>query len=211
METASIRAVGFDLDNTLVDRDGAFRRLMDSWVGQDALDEVAAKDSHGISCRAAFFDWLALRFPQLDGDLWGRFQREIADFVEPIPGVAPLLQGLTDEGFAVAILSNGGSKLQRAKLAAAGLERWFPPDRILISEEIGFEKPDPRAFAALREVLSSDEVLFVGDQLDADIKGAKRAGLQACWLGGDRSEALADSVIARITDLEHLLLSSHDS
>ncbi len=72
----------------------------------------------------------------------------------------------------------------RGWLRRAGLDggfRW-----VVTSVEAGCRKPDPRFFGfALRKCgLSRDEVLFVGNQLDTDIRGAERAGLRSVWLSG---------------------------
>jgi 2-haloacid dehalogenase len=82
----------------------------------------------------------------------------------------------------VGVVSNGLSAVQRSRLQKTGLEPRF--HAILISEEIGIQKPDPRIFheAAERLGVPADSgVLMVGDNLNSDIRGALDAGLHACW------------------------------
>ena len=90
---------------------------------------------------------------------------------------------------------------------------------IVTSAEVGYRKPHPRAFkAALAHWpdIRPDEIAMVGDRLDADIAGAKRAGLFAVWMrhqpakGEDRQERpwgpdAPDAVIRRLGDLPKTL------
>ncbi len=102
--------------------------------------------------------------------------------VRPRPEVGELLARLAPR-YRLAVVSNGGAR-QREKLARAGLERAFAAERVVISSEVGAEKPDPRIFArALAALgLAEGEVLHVGDDPVRDILGAQRAGLRSCWL-----------------------------
>ena len=54
---------------------------------------------------------------------------------------------------------------------------------MLISEEIGLAKPDPRFFRAAGEALglAPADLLCVGDNPVADVAGARSAGIEAWW------------------------------
>jgi FMN phosphatase YigB (HAD superfamily) len=67
-------------------------------------------------------------------------------------------------------------------LARVGLERFF--DEILISGRLGVRKPHPAIFSELTRllVLAAEEIVFVGDELQADIIGAQKAGMRAVWM-----------------------------
>lgn len=79
------------------------------------------------------------------------------------------------------LLTNGLAEVQRARLARAGIETLF--DAVLISEEVGLAKPDPRFFElGLRALgLPRQRVLCVGDSPGSDIRGGHAAGLATCW------------------------------
>jgi 2-haloacid dehalogenase len=79
------------------------------------------------------------------------------------------------------IVTNGISRVQRGRIARAGVGDLFR--EIVISEELGISKPDPRFFArALRGLgVRPPEALCVGDSLASDIRGARAAGIDACW------------------------------
>ena len=72
--------------------------------------------------------------------------------------------------------------MQKSRLAGAGLTPFF--SHIIISGEIGCEKPDPLFFEqTLARCGISDraKALVVGDSLSADIAGGNSCGLDTCW------------------------------
>ncbi len=79
------------------------------------------------------------------------------------------------------LVTNGLSQVQRGRLAASGLAAHF--SAVLISEELGLAKPDPRFFHAASEALgiACADLLCIGDSPGADIAGARAAGIDACW------------------------------
>lgn len=109
--------------------------------------------------------------------------RAVAGALRPLPGARRLLEGLRGRGLRLALVSNldhsSGAPLL---LAAAGLEGLF--DAVVLSEDVGFCKPDRRPFqAALAGLgLSPADAFHVGDEAVADVWGAGRAGLRTVWL-----------------------------
>lgn len=122
---------------------------------------------------------------------------------------AEVLQRLRARGIPIALITNGPSGLQRGKLRATGIEAAF--DVVIVSGEHGVHKPDPEIFALALAGLgsSADETLHVGDNLVADVAGARDAGLTAVWI--DRSQAALpdadrpDTVIAGLRELYGML------
>jgi len=93
----------------------------------------------------------------------------------------------------IALLTNGDSGLQREKITASGLGKFF--DAIAISGECGVGKPRAEIFHALLAelALEPNEAVMVGNSLERDIAGAKNAGLAgAIWLRVPGSEEPAD-------------------
>jgi putative hydrolase of the HAD superfamily len=90
--------------------------------------------------------------------------------------VLPALERL-QRRFRLLAVSNGN-----ADLAAIGLARYF--EHALAAREAGMLKPDPRIFDLLlqRAGLGTDEVVHVGDDVVADVEGARRAGVTPVWL-----------------------------
>ncbi len=96
----------------------------------------------------------------------------------PMPGTKEMLAGLSAQGVALAILSNGWAKLQQAKASIIQF-----PGPVLTSDELGFWKPDPKAFELALEKLKLEKstTLYVGDSPETDVAGAKGVGLQTIW------------------------------
>ncbi|MBD4426876.1 HAD-IA family hydrolase, partial [Xanthomonas citri pv. citri] len=77
----------------------------------------------------------------------------------------------------------GFTALQQIRLERTGLRDHF--DALVISEEVGVPKPDPRIFDyALAQAGNPDRdrVLMVGDTAESDILGGMRSGLSTVWL-----------------------------
>jgi putative hydrolase of the HAD superfamily len=186
-----IRAVFFDLDNTLVDRQAAFERYL-AELGRrfPALDaeRMRALDEHGLAPRHTFCEAVVQCFPCLGmsaSELWDDFAEGLARAVEPRPHITELLSRV-GRRYRLAAVSNGSGRRQREKLARAGLAELLPD--CFISGEIGARKPDPRLFhfALDSTGLRPDEVLFVGDDPVRDIAGAHGVGLHTCWISHGR-------------------------
>lgn len=116
-------------------------------------------------------------FPQSPGPMahWPR--------VEAVPGVEHALATL-HQRYRLGLLTNAadsGEALVRAALGRVGLEGHF--DLVLTARELGCRKPDPACYRLAARVLGCRpaEVVMVGDDYDADVAGARRAGLRAVW------------------------------
>jgi putative hydrolase of the HAD superfamily len=110
----------------------------------------------------------------------------------------------------LAIVTNGAPRLQRAKIAAAGLA-----DRgmaVIVSGELGVGKPDPRVLAAALTALGADPTaaVMVGDAPERDVAGARAAGVMAVWINRfghelGLEEPRPDATIASLDELVALV------
>lgn len=75
------------------------------------------------------------------------------------------------------ILSNGFTELQARKMQSAGIDHYF--DGVVLSEDIGVNKPDPAIFEHALWVagVSKAETLMIGDNFEVDIEGAQQVGI----------------------------------
>jgi putative hydrolase of the HAD superfamily len=98
-------------------------------------------------------------------------------YIKPNPDVIPTLIALRDEGCKLGIVSNGRSVKQWEKLIRLGLHHFF--DAVIISENVGSEKPQSKIFRIATEKLGvkPEEAAYVGDDLETDVFGANKAGL----------------------------------
>jgi len=120
-------------------------------------------------------------------------------FPDALPAIAVLRQG----GLRVGIVSNFDSRLKGicAGLALAGAVHF-----IMASAEVGFAKPARQIFDAAiqRAGASASRTLVVGDSLDEDVAGARRAGCAALLLDRERRRRGPD-VIHALTELPQRL------
>lgn len=215
---SSLRAVAFDLDDTLCARTAAAGSLFREWLGpveESRWAELRTRDDRGHAPREPFFEWFTEAFPQLGlspEEALGRFREELPRHLHPNPGAISLLNRLREHGLPLAILTNGGHAFQNAKMAATGLTDFFAPDLVLTASGLPQPKPSHAAFATLVQALKvpAGSVLFVGDDLQLDVHGARAAGLQACWLrdgsaNPDNMEVAADTVVDSLTELTAML------
>ncbi len=98
--------------------------------------------------------------------VWGQFDATNTSSTRPEAGV----------------ISNGSTDSQNTKLDVMGVRHLFSV--VLISEEVGIRKPDPRIFRMCLEKLglNPSEAIFVGDNPVLDVAGATAVGIRAIWL-----------------------------
>lgn len=207
------KAILFDLDDTLLDMVSA---VQDSWrevcddvapgLGGDAegLREAVRRegalfwaDEEAVAeYRVRPLDSrihvvrLALLSEGLDDaraeEIAGRSLRGYLDRLAPFPDSIETLEALRARGYRLGMVTNGSSDTQREKIARWKLERYF--DEIVIESEFGRGKPDPGVFAkALAGTgAAPHEAWMVGDNLYADIGGARAAGIHSVWIHRER-------------------------
>jgi putative hydrolase of the HAD superfamily len=115
----------------------------------------------------------------LVADLYAAFAR--AECWRVNPGLGPLLEACRSRRLRLGIVSNWDLRL-RPLLEELGFLGWADP--VLISAEVGQEKPTPGFFAlALRALaVPPERVLHIGDTWTDDVLGATGCGMQAAWL-----------------------------
>jgi len=114
-------------------------------------------------------------------ELSSRYMNQYGQHWSFIPGGRDAFLSIADS-FQVGILTNGFTEIQHAKLAQ------FPElsersSSIIISEEVGYMKPDPRIFdhAAAAVNCMADEILYIGDSYRSDVVGGSGAGWNVAW------------------------------
>lgn len=183
-----------DLDNTLLDRTGAFRawgeRFLDS-VGAPGADIewLLSVDADGLTDRWDVADAIraryGLRIPSID--LVDELHDGVVANTRLDPLVACALRIADDAGWVPVVVSNGAVRQQDAKIRRTGLDRYVAD--WVISEEAGVSKPNPRIFAlaAQRARMPLRGAWVVGDSPEADIGGAAAVGLPSVWLHRGRT------------------------
>ena len=211
----------FDLDNTLIDRNGALRKTIAVWLMEQgmvestdreaALEKIMVRDNWGYTDRPDFCNWLQLTYGNKAGnettghELFDYILNNIAFYVQADMTVLNVLLNLGNH-YRLVLATNGNSITQRNKLKQAGLTTLFKADHLFISGEMGHAKPDKRFFDFIIERLSicPPHAMVIGDDPLNDIEAASQCGLKTCWLSHGRQEWPAirpDIVINEITEI----------
>ena len=125
----------------------------------------------------------------------------------------PTLKKLEKDGYRMGLISNAGDDQDVHQLVRRfGIASYF--DFILTSAACSYRKPHPRIFelAIANWYFLPSETVMVGDNLDADIRGAKSAGLYAVWISRragssseDQPRVQPDATVSTLAELPALL------
>lgn len=199
-----VTTVLLDLDGVLLDHRRAAVEAVHDWLGERATPEVvaawfAAQDLRLAEWRAGTATWQEQRRNRLRDVLpllgapvpddaaldalfasgyGAAYRRSWHGF----PDAQPALAALRRAGLRLAVLTNGAEDQQLAKLSAVGLLDAVGP--VFTAEALGLRKPDPAAFleGCRRLGAAPDTVVYVGDEHEVDVLGARAAGLHAVLL-----------------------------
>lgn len=234
------RAVLFDAFGTIVHPEPGWEGLRQecltvvhgTWAGRNvplpdflvAYEAARAEQHAALDANLREFDFAA-RFrnalvrcgvPAIEAEPWGpiaaeryhRFQQALVHAYDQATRVLPELKA---QGYRLGLVSNynhGG--VLRDALARLGLLAHF--DAIIVSGDVGVLKPHPRIFRAATDALGVEphEAVMVGNDVDADVRGAKGAGLRVVWTPYPRASPApprgeADAVVERLADLPKVL------
>ncbi|MEU6348791.1 HAD family hydrolase [Streptomyces sp. NPDC047072] len=178
-----------DLDNTLIDRDAAFRStaatlLAEHGLPEGDLDWLTTLDASGCTPRHEVASAIAERYGGLDAR--GFLDRGVIARTTLDAPVREALAEAVADGWTCVIVTNGRTGQQEAKIRHAGLDRlvhgW------VVSEAAGCRKPEPEIFhaAAAAAGLPLDGAWMIGDSARADIRGGLAVGARSVWVSGGR-------------------------
>lgn len=217
------RLAFFDLDNTLLDRDAAFRRWLDEFVTDHKLDLAArgwliCAGSRYTGPMDAFFSHAREKFDLASSvdDLWHQYRRRMPELAECRPEDFAALAELRAAGWKTAIVTNGMTDNQQGKINRTGLAALF--DAWCISGEVGIRKPDRGIFelAARRCGSRLDQGgWMIGDSITLDIRGGRAAGLRTIWIRRSSSwphdEITPGHEVDTVADAVNVLLGQLDT
>jgi len=216
-----IRAVIFDLDNTLVDFmlmkrqavEAAARAMVDCGLPMTPAEATEGiyktYETLGIEYQQVFDQYLVNELGYIDyrilaaGIVAYRKAREAA--LQLYPHVRQTISQLLRRGMKLAVLSDAPRREAWLRLCQLGLHHDF--DVVVTYEDTGFRKPSREPFERVLHDLDvqPNEAVMIGDWPDRDVVGAKAAGLWTVWakygdtFGVERTNA--DYEIAGIQEL----------
>jgi putative hydrolase of the HAD superfamily len=166
------------------------------WMGRDAAGLAELRRA----CAEALRD--ALGRPELDLDALEATLLAAIRFA-PFPDAVPALRELRAAGVRLVAASNWDVSLHE-QLAATGLTPLL--DGALSSAEVGAPKPDPEIFTRALALAgaTAEQALHVGDDVEADVGGARAAGMTPVLIDRD-GELAPPPGVTRIASLRELL------
>ena len=217
-----IRAVVFDLDNTLVDFmamkrlsiEAAINAMIDAGLKlkreeiQQRIDTIYKE--RGIEFQNVFDELLYNEFQKVDykilsaGVIAYRRAREAA--LVPYPHVYKTLMELVKMGLKLGVVSDAPAKEAWLRLTYLNLHHIF--DHIVTFEDTGKRKPDSAPF---KKILSSlhvhpSEALMVGDWAERDMVGAAKVGMKTVFARyGDTFETVESNADYEANDVSELI------
>jgi putative hydrolase of the HAD superfamily len=209
-----IKSVLFDLDDTLIDHDGAirtaasalFNNLMTNrendcqafverwislnrdWYKKFYAKQVTFQESARGKLREAFLPY-GYRFSDKDADTL------LSEYWERYVSMCQLFNDVKEcfiqlQEYKIGVLTNGQENQQMEKLKRCGILSIL--DVVVTSETGGFDKPKPEIFlhACNKMGLQPRETIYVGDNLELDALASRNAGLVGVWLDRLHNDSL---------------------
>jgi len=217
MGALTIKAVLFDLDGTLLDRDSSllsfvskqYERIPELQAVEKNrfIERFIELDCHGYVWKDIVYQQLIEQFSLQHIDWRLLLEDYLCNFQQHCigyPNMLRMLKELKNNQIQLALVSNGYGQFQYDNFKALNIDHLF--DEILISEWEGLRKPDPAIFLrALHKLdVSAEEAVFVGDHPVNDVRASRDVGMRAVWKRNGQSDQTVDAD-ATIEDLKELI------
>jgi HAD superfamily hydrolase (TIGR02253 family) len=217
-----IKAVIFDLDNTLTDFmktkeravEAAAEAMIDAGLPCSKVEAIAGinevYEAEGIEYQRVFDRYLIKQLGKLDFRIQAAgivaYRRAREGTLAVYPHVSATLIELIKRGLRLGILSDAPRMQAWLRLAYLQLHNLF--DAVVTYEDTGVRKPAPEPFEyVLRELgIAADEALMVGDWPRRDIEGARRYGIRTVYARyGDTSGELCYDADYAVDDIAEVI------
>lgn len=200
-----IKAIGWDLDDTLYQRSDFYRAAFETMqknvvhihqsfetfyrifeVQSDIeyekfIREGKAKEQYQLDRILSTYKYFNCEMSVEQATIFQALNEYYRQHLTLDSEIIHVFEHLQAAGYDLFILTNGPSIDQRNKLNTLQINRWIPENRWFISEELNSSKPDIEIFNHVAEELGylSHEFAYIGDNYTNDILGASQAGWHA--------------------------------
>jgi putative hydrolase of the HAD superfamily len=219
-----IKAILFDLDNTLVDfmkmksmaSKAAISAMIDAGLKVDSkkIEKTLWKlyERYGIEHQKIFQLLLQELTGKLDIKILAAgviaYRKVKEAFLEPYPNVIPTLITLIKKGYRIGIITDAPRFQAWTRLCAMKLQHFF--DIIIALEDTGKKKIEELPFrVAMKKLgLKPEEIMMIGDSIEKDILPAKKLGIKtvlARYGEYEKKDGKADFEIYDISELTKFL------
>lgn len=177
------------------------RIYSDIILAQEKEGKIRREDSFYARLRMTYRD-AGLEITREESDQFEAEYRYGQTVITMFDFMKDVLDYCKEEKLPIAVLTNGNHEGQWRKVEALNLQRWFLPEQIFVSGDIGYHKPDVHAFKAVGAHMHflPEHTWYIGDTYESDISGASRAGWRTLWLN-HRTRPCPDKVSAADKEL----------
>lgn len=221
-----IKAVLFDLDGTLLNRDASVKsfieqqydrleKLLNSIPKESYISRFIQLDKRGYVWKDTVYQQLVDEF-NIDMITWEEllqdYLNEFNKHCVPFPHLIRMLEKLKSDHIALGMITNGYGQFQMDNMKALGIDKYV--DVILVSEWEGIKKPNPQIFNRALEQLHvlPNECIFIGDHPENDVKGAQQVGMIGIWKRDSQWDYVeADAVIDDLLEIPLIIDTLNES
>lgn len=212
-----IKAVLLDLDNTLYEYEKCNNAGLDAVINKlssifnkpnevvkkvfnESREQVKEqlKDTAASHSRFLYFQKMVESLKgstdmKLIQDIHNLYWENYFNQMKLFDGAVDFLRQLKNSGIKIVIVSNLLVDIQSKKLIHLGIDKFI--DFVVTSEEAGKDKPERSIFLLSLEKLgmSKNDVVFIGDELDTDIRGARDFGIKHILVNEGDFKGVAES------------------
>lgn len=215
-----IKAIIFDLDGTLLNRDESvkafiaeqYERLIDSLhpiPKEQYIQRFIELDQRGYVWKDKVYKQLLEEFSISDMTWEELLEDYLTYFKEncvPFPHLIQTLEKLKQDNFMVGMITNGKGLFQFDNIKALKIAPYI--DAVLISDWEKVKKPDPVIFRRALERLKvqPEESVFVGDHPEKDVKAAQNVGMIGIWKRDYQwNKVEADYIIDELDEIPNVI------
>lgn len=190
-----IKAILFDLDGTLLNRDESLKLFADKQydrlfhllghITKDVyIERFIQLDSRGYVWKDKVYRQLVEEF-ELTKITWEELLQDYLDefkyYCVPFDNLLLMLEELKERKMLIGMITNGYGQFQMDNIKALAIEDYF--QIILVSEWEDIKKPNPQIFSRAADKLGvlPSECVFIGDHPENDVQGAKNVGMIGVW------------------------------
>lgn len=190
-----IKAVIFDLDGTLLNRDDSVKlfieRQYDKFsrqVGHIPKEKYITRfielDKRGYVWKDRVYKQLVDEFEITEltwEDLLHDYVSEFKNNCVPFTNLTQMLETLKENNLLLGMITNGYGQFQMDNIDGLGIKEYF--DVIMVSEWEGIKKPDPEIFNRVirRLEISPNQSIFIGDHPENDVHAAQKIEMRGIW------------------------------
>lgn len=204
----TIAAVGFDLDDTLYDRNLIYTKVFETMEKEVVATGLSfttfnlifqkyseseyklymqgkkSKDDYVVERVILAYKESGFLITPEEGQYFNHLYQEYQLEIRLRPGAIETIKLLTANGIQTFILTNGSEEGQRKKIQILKMTKLIDDSKIFISGQLNLSKPNKAIFDYISANLAipPQQILYIGDNLENDIQGALAAKWQALWL-----------------------------